>query len=57
MKNKIFKFLFPKEYRALREAFIISHTYWMKSPDFDKREIGGDIYTRLSKILTNNSQD
>ena len=51
MKNKIFKFLFPKEYRALREAFIISQTYWMQSPDSDKREIGGDIYTRLSEII------
>ena len=52
MKNKIFKFLFPKEYRALREALIISHTYWVKSHDADKRDIGLDIYMRLSEILS-----
>jgi hypothetical protein len=49
--HKLHKFLFPKHYRALKEAIQISFTYWEKSPVQAKREVGEDIYMRIIKII------
>lgn len=51
IKNKLHRLLFPKEHRALRVALEVSGTYWLKSPSFEKREVGDDIHTKIIRAL------
>jgi len=51
MKTKLFKLLFPKQYRALKEALNLSSRYYLDSPIREKREVGEDIYMRVTGIL------
>lgn len=51
LKQKLHKWLFPKEHKALMAAFSISAAYMYESPSYEKRGVGEDIYTKLSQIM------